>query len=208
MPHPTSLPATKGPFNFLSVAEPEAEPEEEGPPADPRLAELLERVSIERKLKRARIECDQSLLERCARLEDKRRLALDLDVELSALSRFLRFLALMQIKGVGRDYAELLDAAGISSVRDLELKHPADIIARMDAVNEVEGFVRKLPTEKMVRRWAAGAHELARDVAAESTSTEAPNPDLPTHHDTEASGQPDAPLEISGFLEEEPAAST
>jgi predicted flap endonuclease-1-like 5' DNA nuclease len=65
----------------------------------------------------------------------------------------------MRVKGIGADYAELLGAAGVRTVNDLQLRNPRNLVARMLKANDGKR-VRLLPKEKAVERWIEYAKRL------------------------------------------------
>ena len=67
---------------------------------------------------------------------------------------------LMRVKGVGEEYSDLLEAAGVDTVRELRRRNPANLLAAMMAVNNKKKLVRRLPTDAMVTRWVTNAKTL------------------------------------------------
>lgn len=76
------------------------------------------------------------------------------------LLRFANYADKMRIKGIGEDYAELLEAAGVDTVRELKYRNPANLAKRMAEVNKQLKLVRALPSEKVVLRWIETAKKL------------------------------------------------
>ena len=66
----------------------------------------------------------------------------------------------MRIKGVGEDYAELLAAAGVDTVRELKYRNPSNLARAMARANAQRNLVELLPSEKAVVRWIAHAKTL------------------------------------------------
>ena len=66
----------------------------------------------------------------------------------------------MRIKGVGEDYAELLEAAGVDTVRELKYRNPSNLARAMASANQTRNLVELLPSEKAVVRWIAYAKTL------------------------------------------------
>src|ERR1700683_3490557 len=62
----------------------------------------------------------------------------------------------MRVKGVGFEYAELLRAAGVKTVADLQFRNPQNLFKRMQEANK-GNLVRLLPKEKTVERWIENA---------------------------------------------------
>lgn len=67
-----------------------------------------------------------------------------------------------RIKGVQKQYAELLEAAGVDSVVELAQRDPSHLLPKMVATNIKKGLVRKLPTQKQVADWVTQAKKLPR----------------------------------------------
>jgi hypothetical protein len=66
----------------------------------------------------------------------------------------------MRIKGIGEDYAGLLEAAGVDTVRELKYRNPQRLAQAMADVNKNRKLVRLLPSEKAVERWVEAARTL------------------------------------------------
>ena len=60
---------------------------------------------------------------------------------------------LMRISGVGEEYAELLEAAGVDTVKELRNRVPANLTAKMAEVNEEKKLTRRAPSESEVEKW-------------------------------------------------------
>ena len=67
---------------------------------------------------------------------------------------------LMRVKGIGEEYSDLLEAAGVDTVKELRRRNAANLLAAMIAVNKKKGLVHRLPTESMVARWVVLANSL------------------------------------------------
>jgi predicted flap endonuclease-1-like 5' DNA nuclease len=71
---------------------------------------------------------------------------------------------LMRIKGVGSEYADLLEAAGVDTVPELAQRNPTNLTATLGDVNEAKNLVRRVPTEADVTAWVAEATTLPKAV--------------------------------------------
>lgn len=67
---------------------------------------------------------------------------------------------LMRIKGVGSEYSDLLEAAGVDTVKELATRRPDNLQAKMVEVNEAKKLVRRVPTLNEVNAWVAEAKTL------------------------------------------------
>jgi predicted flap endonuclease-1-like 5' DNA nuclease len=66
----------------------------------------------------------------------------------------------MRIKGIGADYSTLLQASGVKTVKDLRVRSPAKLAARMAEVNAKRKLARVLPSDRAVERWVDHAKKL------------------------------------------------
>jgi predicted flap endonuclease-1-like 5' DNA nuclease len=67
---------------------------------------------------------------------------------------------LMRIKGVGSEYSDLLEAAGVDTVKELATRVPANLSAKLTEVNEAKKLVRRTPTAAEVEAWVSEAKAL------------------------------------------------
>ncbi len=69
---------------------------------------------------------------------------------------------LSRVKGIGAEYSDLLEEAGVDTVPELAQRNATNLHAKMAAVNEAKSLVRKMPTENQVADWVNQAKELPR----------------------------------------------
>jgi predicted flap endonuclease-1-like 5' DNA nuclease len=67
---------------------------------------------------------------------------------------------LMRIKGVGSEFSDLLEAAGVDTVRELATRVPANLQAKMSEVNDAKKLVRRTPSPSEVETWVVEAKTL------------------------------------------------
>jgi len=72
---------------------------------------------------------------------------------------------LMRVRGVGEEYSDLLEKAGVDTVVELSRRNPDHLYESMATVNEQKRLVRRLPTPKMVAAWVAHAKALPRIIS-------------------------------------------
>jgi predicted flap endonuclease-1-like 5' DNA nuclease len=68
---------------------------------------------------------------------------------------------LMRIKGVGSEFSDLLEAAGVDTVKELANRSPANLQSKMAEVNAAKKVVRRVPNAGEVESWVAEAKKLA-----------------------------------------------
>jgi hypothetical protein len=66
----------------------------------------------------------------------------------------------MRVRGVGAEYAGLLRAAGVDTVKELGRRNPERLRAAMVDVNAEMNVVRRVPTVSTVERWIEHAKKL------------------------------------------------
>jgi len=66
----------------------------------------------------------------------------------------------MRIKGVGEEFATLLQASGVDTVKELKFRNPANLARRMAEINAKKKLVRVLPSDQAVVRWIEHAKRL------------------------------------------------
>ena len=72
---------------------------------------------------------------------------------------------LMRIKGVGSEYSDLLEMAGVDSPAELAQRNARNLATTFqEAVAARPGTVRRIPTESEVAGWIAAARDLPRVV--------------------------------------------
>lgn len=64
---------------------------------------------------------------------------------------------LTRVKGIGQEYAVLLEAAGVGTVRDLRRRNAVNLRKAIVRVNAATRIVKRLPTESMVASWVERA---------------------------------------------------
>ncbi len=66
----------------------------------------------------------------------------------------------MRVKGISKEYAELLHHAGVDTVKELKYRNPANLAKAMAEANKKRKLVRFLPSQKVVERWIEHAKKL------------------------------------------------
>lgn len=112
------------------------------------------------KLKAAGITTTEGLLEKAKSPKLRKELAAATGIDESRVLKWANMADLMRIKGVGEEYSELLEAAGVDTVKELKTRVPANLTKAMAEANAKRKLVRALPTESMVEKWVAQAKEL------------------------------------------------
>ena len=67
---------------------------------------------------------------------------------------------LFRVKGIGPQFSDLLEAAGVDTVKELRNRNAANLAAKMLEVNEEKHLCRRTPVEKEVAKFIELAKEL------------------------------------------------
>jgi predicted flap endonuclease-1-like 5' DNA nuclease len=79
--------------------------------------------------------------------------------------RWVNMADLFRIKGVGEQYSDLLEAAGVDTVVELAQRNAENLQAKMVQVNDERRLVRRVPTLAEVSGWVQQAKDLPRVVS-------------------------------------------
>ncbi|MCJ7660711.1 MAG: DUF4332 domain-containing protein [Anaerolineales bacterium] len=116
------------------------------------------------KLKEVGVDSPQSLLERGATPKGRKELAEGTGISEHLILKWVNHVDLYRIKGVGSEYADLLESSGVDTVVELAQRNPVNLSNRMMEINAEKNLVRKPPTLPQVEDWVTQAKELPRVV--------------------------------------------
>lgn len=111
-------------------------------------------------LNRKGIKYAEDLLEHVRTVSQRRTLALEIGVDEKVVLRWANHVDLMRIHGVGPQYAEFLEAAGVDTVRELSHRVPENLLAKLEEVNAAKAMTRRVPALKEVKRYVNEAKHL------------------------------------------------
>jgi small subunit ribosomal protein S1 len=78
--------------------------------------------------------------------------------------KWINHVDLFRIKGIGSEYADLLEVAGVDTVVELATRNPENLFSTLETVNEEKKLVRKLPVLNQVEDWIEQAKGLPRKI--------------------------------------------
>ncbi len=111
-------------------------------------------------LRSVKIRSTAKLLEAAKSPNGRKILAGNTGLDEKRLLRWANMADRMRIRGVRREYAELLQAAGVDTVKELKYRNPANLAKAMADANKKRKLVRLLPSDKLVVRWIEHAKKL------------------------------------------------
>ena len=112
------------------------------------------------RLRKARIRTTEALLKTAATRRGRRELATATSLPERSILEWVNRADLMRVHGVGEEYSDLLEAAGVDTIKELRRRNPRNLLGTMVEVNNKKRLVRRLPTETMVGRWVDHAKTL------------------------------------------------
>ena len=111
-------------------------------------------------LKSVGIRSTERLLDRARTVRGRKMLAMKTGFDEKRLLCWANVADRMRIKGIRKEYAELLQAAGVDTIKDLKYRNPANLANAMAEANKKRKMVRLLPSEKVVGNWIGNAKKL------------------------------------------------
>ncbi len=111
------------------------------------------------KLASAGIATTEDLLDLCHDPAGREDVAEATNLSLKLILRWSNLADLMRINGIGPQYAELLEAAGVDTVKELRRREAEKLARTMEDVNEERQLTRITPAGTTVLKWVALAGE-------------------------------------------------
>ena len=108
------------------------------------------------------IETQEDLLAAAATPTGRAALAAKANLTMNQVLNWANRADLARINGIGSEYADLLEAAGVDTVPELAQRNATNLSAALAEVNEAKILVRQLPTSVDVARWVEEAKTLPR----------------------------------------------
>lgn len=67
---------------------------------------------------------------------------------------------LIQIKGIGEEYSDLLEEAGVDTVKELRRRRPETLYSNLVRINYEKKLVRRIPSQNNVQNWVKQSKKL------------------------------------------------
>lgn len=118
--------------------------------------------AIGEKLRSAGVSDTDTLLKESKTPAQRKALAAKAGLTDKQILKFANMVDLYRISGVGAEYAELLEAAGVDTVPELARRRADNLTTAMADLNTAKKLVRRVPTETEVAKWVEQAKGLPR----------------------------------------------
>ena len=114
------------------------------------------------KLGKAGVRSVAALLKRGGKAKGRRELAAATNIDEAKLLKWVNHADLFRVRGIGSEYSDLLEAAGVDTVPELRQRNAKALYDTLVKTNEAKKLVRKMPTAVQVAEWIKQAKSLAR----------------------------------------------
>ena len=115
-------------------------------------------------LETAGVKTTDDLLERGATSKGREDLEAATGIGHTLILKWVNRVDLYRIKGVGSEYSDLLEVAGVDTIPELAQRNPANLTQTLAEANAARSLVHKLPTLDQVTDWVEQAKKLPRVV--------------------------------------------
>jgi len=115
-------------------------------------------------LKTAGVRSVEKLLEAGVTPKGRQELAEKTGISEKLILEWVNLADLFRIKGIGEEYSDLLEEAGVDTVPELAQRNPANLYEALEKTNAQKKLVRQLPTRVQVESWVDQAKALPRVV--------------------------------------------
>jgi len=116
------------------------------------------------KLKESGVATTEDLLEKAGTSSGRKQLADEVGAQASQILTWVNEADLMRISGVAEGFSQLLEAAGVDTVKELAHRNAENLTAKIAEVNEQLNLTGRVPTQEMVEGWIAQAKGLVPKV--------------------------------------------
>ena len=90
----------------------------------------------------------------------RKAIAEEADIPAALVLKWANHADLCRIHGIGPQYAEFFEMAGVDTVKELSHRVPENLLAKLEEVNNERQFVKRVPALKEVRRYVEEAKSL------------------------------------------------
>ena len=111
-------------------------------------------------LRKAGVNTVEELLEAACNKKGRQELANKTEITEARLLRCVNMADLFRINGVSSQYSELLEGAGVDTVKELQHRNAENLTAKMNEVNTEKNVGRQTPSVKVVATWVEQAKSL------------------------------------------------
>lgn len=112
------------------------------------------------KLNAAGIDTVEQYLEACANPKGRQEMADKTGISGKLILKWANHADLFRIPGVGPQFAELLEAAGVDTVKELRHRNAESLAAKLEAIDQEKHLTRRVPSVKEIEKMIEAAKAL------------------------------------------------
>ena len=112
----------------------------------------------------AGVRSTRALLERGRTPKGRKELAEQIGASEKTILEWVNRADMFRVSGIGTQYSDLLEAAGVDTVRELAMRNAEALYASLAEVNAAKNKVNKLPGVNQVKEWIKTAKSLSRGI--------------------------------------------
>lgn len=116
------------------------------------------------KLAHAGIRSTEALLAKGGKAKDRKTLSAETGISDTQILEWVNRADLFRVRGIGEEYSDLLEQAGVDTVVELARRKADNLCAAMAEANAKKNLVNRLPSISMVEGWIKEAKSLPRAV--------------------------------------------
>ncbi len=113
-----------------------------------------------KKLEEAGVKTTDNLLEKAATKKGREKLAEETGISEKLILKWANHADLFRIKGVAGQFAELLEAAGVDTVKEFRHRVAANLQPKLVEVNDQKNLCNRVPSVSELERMIAQAKEM------------------------------------------------
>jgi predicted flap endonuclease-1-like 5' DNA nuclease len=117
----------------------------------PKYAEILQNIGV-RSTERLLLVASHKL--------GRQDLAAQTNIPEKLILEWVNLADLIRIKGIGEEYSDLLEEAGVDTIKELRNRNAKNLYEKIKLVNSEKRLVRRLPSQKDVETWIKEAKVL------------------------------------------------
>jgi predicted flap endonuclease-1-like 5' DNA nuclease len=118
------------------------------------------------KLRKARVRTTEALLDQASTRRGRADVSGRTGIGTQDLLKWAHQADLMRVSGIGAEYADLLAATGVDTVKALRRRNAQNLMVALTQINSKRRRVQRLPTVEMVQAWIDIANDLEPVVAS------------------------------------------
>lgn len=109
------------------------------------------------KLRKSKVRTTESLLDQASTRKGRTEVSQRTGIATADLLRWAHQADMMRMGGIGSEYADLLAAVGVDTIKVLRRRNAENLMHAMSQINTRRRLVQRLPTSEMVQSWIDAA---------------------------------------------------